>query len=134
MIFLLAVSAGGAAYLSLALFQLLHFIRRRVPGLSETPRISILKPLYGLEPRLYENLASFCDQDYPDFEVIFCLHEQSDAAAPIAERVARDFAHVAIRIVYGDNPDIVNPKIANLAKPGAEPTGDLVVLDRKSVG
>jgi ceramide glucosyltransferase len=128
LIFLLAVSAGGAAYLSLALFQLLHFIRRRVPSLSETPRISVLKPLYGLEPRLYENLASFCDQDYPDFEVIFCLHEQSDAAAPIAERVARDFAHVRIRIVYGDNPDIVNPKIANLAKPGAEPTGELIAM------
>lgn len=92
------------------------------------PRVCVLKPLYGAEPGLYESLASFCDQDYPDFEIVFCLHDESDAAAPIAARVARDFAHVPIRIVYGDNPRIANPKISNLAKPGAEPHGDLVVL------
>lgn len=128
MIVLLIASVAGAAYLSLALLQLARFTRRRVPSRSESPRISVLKPLYGTEPSLYESLASFCDQDYPDFELVFCLHDERDAAAPIVARIARDFAHVPIRIVYGENPKIPNPKIANLAKPGAEPHGDLVVL------
>jgi ceramide glucosyltransferase len=128
LIVLLIVSAAGAAYLSLALFQLARFARRSVPDRTETPRISVLKPLYGAEPGLYESIASFCDQDYPNFEVVLCLHDESDHAAPIAARIAGDFAHLPIRIVYGENPRIVNPKIANLAKPGAEPHGDLVVL------
>lgn len=128
MIVLLVASVAGAAYLSLALYQLARFTRRRIANRSETPRISVLKPLYGADPGLYESLASFCDQEYPDFEVVFCLHDERDAAAPIVARIARDFAHVPIRIVYGENPGIANPKIANLAKPGAEPHGDLVVI------
>jgi ceramide glucosyltransferase len=128
LIVLLVVSAAGAAYLALALFALVRFARRQVPNRSETPRISVLKPLYGAEPGLYESLASVCDQDYPDFEIVFCLHDESDSATPIVTRIARDFAHLPVRIVYGENSQIVNPKIANLAKPGAEPHGDIVVL------
>ncbi len=128
MIVLLLASVAGAAYLSLALFRLARFTRRRVPNRPETPSISVLKPLYGAESGLYESLATFCNQDYPDFEVVFCLHDERDGAAPVVARIARDFAHVPIRIVYGDNPEIVNPKIANLAKPGVQPYGDLVVI------
>ncbi|HTA37749.1 MAG TPA: hypothetical protein VK760_01675, partial [Candidatus Acidoferrales bacterium] len=112
MIVLLIVTAAGAAYLSLALVQLVRFARRRQPTTSDTPRISVLKPLYGAEPGLYEALATFCDQDYPDFEIVFCLHDEADAAAPIVARLARDFSRVPIRIVYGENARIVNPKIA----------------------
>jgi ceramide glucosyltransferase len=128
LIVLLVVSVAAAGYLSLALFQLARYMRRPLPNRPETPSISVLKPLYGAEPGLYESLASFCDQDYPEFEVVFCLHDERDGAVPVVARIARDFAHVPIRIVYGENPVIVNPKIANLAKPGVQPYGDLVVL------
>jgi ceramide glucosyltransferase len=128
LIVLLVASVAGAAYLSLALYQLARFTRRRIPNRSETPRVSVLKPLYGADPGLYESLASFCNQEYADFEVVFCLHDERDAAAPIVERIARDYPHVPIRTVYGENPAIANPKIANLAKPGAEPHGDLIVI------
>ena len=128
MIVLLVVTAAGAAYLALAVMQLARFARRRVCETTQTPRISVLKPLYGAEPGLYEALASFCDQDYPDFEIVFCLHDESDAAAPIVARLAREFTQVPIRVAYGENARIVNPKIANLAKPGAEPRGEIVVL------
>jgi ceramide glucosyltransferase len=128
LIVLLIVTAAGAAYLSLALVQFARFARRRILSGAQTPAISILKPLYGAEPGLYEALASFCDQDYPNFDIAFCLHDETDAAAPIVARLASDFAHVPIRIVFGENPRVVNPKIANVAKPGAEPRGDIVVL------
>src|SRR4051794_17536606 len=31
---------------------------------SDWPSVTLLKPLYSAEPGLYENLATFCDQDY----------------------------------------------------------------------
>jgi ceramide glucosyltransferase len=128
LIVLLVVTAAGAAYLTLALVQVARFARRRVPRSPETPSITVLKPLHGIEPGLYESLASFCDQAYPDFEIVFCLHDAGDPAAAVAERVAKAHPECRVRIVYGDNPAMSNPKIANLAKPGAEPHGDLVVL------
>jgi ceramide glucosyltransferase len=128
LIVLLAVVSASAIYLALALTQIVRFARRRVPARKSTPSVTILKPLYGSEPWLYESLVTFCDQDYPDFEIVFCLHERDDPATPIVERVKAEFPERRIRIVYGDNANMANPKIANLAKPGAEPAGDIIIL------
>jgi len=128
LIALLAICVAGAAYLGLALVQVVRFSRRRIPGRTRTPSISVLKPIYGAELGLYESLASFCQQDYPDFEIVFCMHDEGDPARAIVERIVADFPHCRTRIVYGDNAGMLNPKIANLAKPGAEPHGEIVVL------
>jgi ceramide glucosyltransferase len=128
LIVLLAVSAAGAAYLALALVRVVRFARRGVPARTWSPSITVLKPLYGAEPGLYENLASFCDQSYSDYELVLCVHAESDPAKGVVERVVRDFPACRIRTVYGENAAMANPKIANLAKPGAEPQGELIVL------
>jgi ceramide glucosyltransferase len=128
LIFLLITSAAGAAYLALALVALARFSKRRVPKPGATPSITVLKPIYGTEPGLYESLATFCDQDYPDFEIVFCMHDAADDAAPVVARIVDNFPNCKTRTVFGDNPGVTNPKIANLAKPGAEPHGDIVVL------
>ncbi len=88
----------------------------------------MLKPLCGLEPQLYENLASFSEQEYPDYEIVLCLHDERDPAYAVAEALRAAFPSVAIRIALGENAAMANPKIANLAKPAAEPSGDLVVI------
>jgi ceramide glucosyltransferase len=125
----LALAAAGTAYLALACACLVAFARRPLPLASEfEPSISVLKPIAGMEPELYENLSSFCDQEYPDFEVVFCAHDAADPALGIAERVRRDHPGVKTRVAIGHNPAMINPKIANLAKPGAEPQGEIVVI------
>jgi ceramide glucosyltransferase len=126
---LLVVAVAGAAYLVLACFRVALFVRRPLEEATEfLPAFTILKPIAGLEPNLYECLRSVCDQDYGGFhEAVFCFHSSEDPALPIAKRLAAEFPAI-VRIAIGENAAIANPKIANLAKPGAEPRGEIVVI------
>jgi len=127
---LAVVSAVGLAYLMLALVRTVAFTNRTIVLVEDefAPSVTVLKPIAGLESGLYEHLASFCAQDYPDYEVVFCLHDEGDPAAAVVERVRRDFAHTKTRVAIGHNDAMANPKIANLTKPGAEPRGEIVVI------
>ena len=79
---LLAISLAGTVYLALAAARLAAFGSGPLELATELlPSVTILKPIAGNEPGLYENLASFCEQDYDaPFEVIFCLHDTGDSA------------------------------------------------------
>jgi ceramide glucosyltransferase len=129
-LFFFAVSVIGAIYLATAARALAKFIRRPCPLATDfLPSVAILKPVAGLEPGLYENLASFCDQNYAGlYEVVFCLHKETDPALPIVERVIADSPACRARVVFGENPDLSNPKIANLAKDGVITNRDVVVI------
>jgi ceramide glucosyltransferase len=127
---LTVVSALGLAYLMLALVRTVRFASRTIDSVDDelAPSITLLKPIAGVESGLYEYLASFCNQDYPNYEVVFCLHDAGDPAAAIVERVRDDYKDTKIRVAFGHNDGMANPKIANLAKPEAEPTGEIVVI------
>jgi len=126
---LLALTIAGAAYLAIALARVLLFAARPLQIASEfLPSMSVLKAVAGEEPGLHDNLASFCAQAYPDFEVIFCLHDAADPARATIERLAAQFPQCDIKTAIGNNDAFANPKIANLAKPGVEPRGEVVVL------
>jgi ceramide glucosyltransferase len=126
--FFFACSVAGAIYLLIANLRVLAFARRtQAQPLERFPSITILKPVAGLEPDLAENLASFCKQDYPDFDVVFCLHDASDPAFPIVESLARSMPDRA-RIAIGDDKTIRNPKIANIAAAATNARGDLIVI------
>lgn len=127
---LLAAAAGGTLYLALACLRVLAFARRPCEYASEfLPSITILKPVAGLEPELSENLASFCDQAYGgSFDVIFCLAAETDSALPVVREVVRRFPACTTAIAIGNNAAMTNPKIANIAKPGVQPSGEIVVI------
>jgi len=127
---LFVATCAGALYLAIACARLAAFTFRACDLASEfLPSITILKPVAGLEPELSENLASFCDQEYDGFfEVIFCLHYRTDPASPVVERVIECHPQCAAKIVFGNNAELVNPKIANIAKPGVAPQGQIVVI------
>jgi ceramide glucosyltransferase len=129
-LFFFALSVVGVIYLAKAARALAKFMRRPCPLATEfLPSVAILKPVAGLEPELYENLASFCDQDYGGLhEVVFCLHKESDPALAVVERVIADSPTCRASIVFGSNPDLTNPKIANIAKDGVVTSRDIVVI------
>jgi ceramide glucosyltransferase len=127
---LLVITLAGALYLAIAALRLAAFARRPVELASEfLPSMTILKPIAGLEPSLYENLVSFCDQAYDEFyEVIFCLHGSDDPALNVVERIVAELPSCHTTIAIGEAPGMLNPKIANVAKPGVELNGEIVVI------
>jgi ceramide glucosyltransferase len=113
--FALLATAAGLAYTALAIAHTRRFrervSRKRVPL---TIPASVLKPLHGDEPDLYANLSSFCEQVYPEYQVIFGAANANDSALDVARRVQREHPHCDIEIVAGDAKRARNPKVGNL--------------------
>lgn len=84
------------------------------PYLEELPSISILKPLKGIEDQLEENLSSFCELDYPNYEIIFCLQDPEDPAIPILRRLMARYPHRLLTLVIHGREIGLNPKVNNL--------------------
>jgi len=73
--------------------------------------VSILKPLKGLDDELEANLESFCNQSHPKYEIIFGAADASDPALLVARKVAESHPRLPIRIVVGECPTGLNPKV-----------------------
>ncbi len=95
---------------------------------SVLPTMSVLKPLYGLEPELEENLATFCEQDYPSYEVFFAVRDPADPAAEIARRVIEAHPSCTASVVTGGGAQLRNPKIANLSAALPSTKGEIIVI------
>jgi ceramide glucosyltransferase len=132
---LLGLAAIPFIYYGIALFSCWRFFRRpernMPPGF--TPPISSLKPVRGLDPEAYENFASFCRQDYPEYELLFCVGDTSDPALPLIERLKREFPERAIRVLFGSGRDAANDKVAKLARLVSEAQYEHVVISDSDV-
>lgn len=110
-----AASFAAIAYTALAIARVRAFRVQaaRMVKPSSTP-VSILKPLHGDEPHLFDNLCSFCEQDYDEFQVVFGAADPADPALAVARAVAARFPNRDIAIVAGEAKAAANPKIGNL--------------------
>lgn len=128
---LLAIAAIPAIYYTLALYSTVRFLRdakrNSDPTSDFTPPVSCLKPIRGLDVEAYENYASFCRQDYPDYEILFCVDED-DPAVPVLEQLIRDFPTRRIRMLYGSGRSAINDKVARLVRLTNEAQYDLFVI------
>jgi ceramide glucosyltransferase len=133
----LAVAAIPFVYYLIALFSSWQFFRRnalRSTGNRPfTPPVSNLKPIRGLDPDAYENFASFCRQDYPDYELLFCVGEEGDPAVPILRKLASDFPERRIRILFGSGGKGTNDKVVKLARLVGEAQHEVVVISDSDV-
>jgi len=91
-----------------------RFARRRAASPSDRPAISVLKPLYGDELGLHENLLSFVDQDYPAMQIVFGVRSSTDGALPIVRRVIAERPERDIALVIDSRVSGRNLKVANL--------------------
>jgi ceramide glucosyltransferase len=108
-------TVAGIGYTLFSTAQLRKFKRKlRTPHPAFTPPVTVLKPLHGAEPRLYENLRSFCTQEYPEFQIVFGAADADDPALEVARRLQHEFPSAGIEVVSGAPGTARNPKIANL--------------------
>ena len=101
-------------YLLGAVIAATRFARRRVVLPGEQPPVSVLKPLHGAEPGLYENLLSFVEQDYPALQVVLGVRSSSDGALPIAQALVANCVGRDIALVVDSRVSGRNLKVANL--------------------
>lgn len=78
------------------------------------PPITILKPLKGIDPEIYEGFRSHCQQDYPEYEIIFGVSDPADPAVASVEQLQREFPERSIRLLVCPNILGTNVKVSNL--------------------
>lgn len=142
---LLGISAFGLVSSSVFLFLVViataRFKKRAEKARCSTlnvssemlPPVTILKPVHGMEERLEENLASFFQQDYPDYEIIIGSRSADDPAIAIAQRLCTRYPEVKIRILISGPPEWPNAKVFTLDKMIATSRNDFFVISDSDV-
>ena len=114
-IFGFATLVAATSYAVLTLVAVLVWqARGSSRKLARLPPVTLLKPLCGAEPGLYEHLRTFCQQDYPEFQIIFGVRDPADPACSVVERLMAEFPSLAIDFVVNTRQHGSNLKISNL--------------------
>lgn len=92
------------------------------------PPVTILKPVCGNDGNLYDNLATFCRQDYPNFQIIFSVRDSQDAGISIINQIIHDFPELDIELVACDRIIGTNLKVSNLANAAVFAKHPILVL------
>jgi ceramide glucosyltransferase len=100
---------------------------------SDLLPVTILKPLCGAEPETYEYLRSFCDQAYPEFQVVFGVSDPNDPVLPIVHRLQMEFPQRRLAVAIDRRQHGSNRKVSNLINMMPLARHDLLVLSDSDV-
>ncbi len=124
----LGLTIASAFYWLWALACALAFgVRRHRPS-AFCPPVTVLKPLCGGDRNLYENLRSFCEQEYPTYQVIFGVRDPDDPAIPVVNRLIREFPDRDLTLLVSDRLIGTNLKVSNLSNLYRRAKYDTLVL------
>ena len=132
----LVIATAPFAYYLIALYSTLRYFRlnrSQLRNVDFTPPVSNVKPIRGIDPDAYENFASLCRQDYPTYELLFCVSSADDPAVDLLEKLIRDFPEHDIRIIYGSGRSGTNDKVCKLARLTAEAKYETLVINDSDV-
>jgi ceramide glucosyltransferase len=110
---------------------LTHRFRSKAPTRlhASTVGVTILKPLHGEEPGLFENLASFCTQDYPGpVQIVFGVQDPGDGAIAIVERLRAEHGTRHLDLVIDATMHGLNHKVSNLVNMWRHAEHDIVIV------
>jgi ceramide glucosyltransferase len=92
------------------------------------PGVTILKPLKGLDIDLYENLVTFCVQDYPTFQIVFGVADSADPAVALVRRLQASYPAVRMDLVIDGRVYGTNYKVSNLHNMYQAARHDVIVI------
>jgi len=127
---ILLIAIGPLVYYALAMVAALRFFRgERGRGLQEfAPPVSVLKPVRGLDFGSHENFASFCRQEYADYEILFALNDELDPAVSMIRQIIGEFPERRVRLLVGAEQLGTNRKVNKLARLAREARHEVLVL------
>jgi ceramide glucosyltransferase len=96
--------------------------------MSDAPAVTVLKPLCGAEHAIYECLRSFCEQDYPRFQIVFGVSDSDDPAIAVVRRLQREFPNKDLKIAIDGRQHGSSPKVSNLINMMALARYDYLVI------
>jgi len=125
----LAVLAVAASYAVLTIAAVLVWHLRGAAAHSlRLPPVTVLKPLCGAEPGLYEHLRSFCSQDFRQYQIVFGVRDPADPALSVVERLRAEFPALAIEVVANPQQHGTNSKVSNLINMFGRARHDVLVI------
>jgi len=126
----LILAVAPLVYYVLATIAALRFFGsvRGKTLVAYTPPVSLLKPVRGVDFASHENFASFCTQDYPEYETLFAVNEEKDPAVPLIQQLITQFPSHSIRLLVGAEHLGANRKVNKLARLAREARHDVLVL------
>jgi len=125
---LLALVTGSLVYCVLTIIAAIRYRAVRPPELRAPMPISVLKPLAGVDDGLEENLRSFFEQDYSEFEILFAVRKPDDPAIAVAERLCARYPAVPSRLIVTGEPPYANAKVYSLDLMLGAARHDLLVM------
>jgi ceramide glucosyltransferase len=113
-IFLLILCISAVLFYCYGIYAAIAFLRRHPINQNFHPSITILKPICGLDSDTYKNLASFCQQNYPDYQIIFSVRESHDPGIAVVKQIIEEFPKLDIQLIISDRTIGTNFKVSNL--------------------
>src|SRR6202140_560146 len=134
---LLLLALCPLVYYILSLYNIISYFRsiRRLPPRDDAfaPPVSILKPVRGVDSEAYDNFASYCQLNYPVYEIIFAVSDPRDPIVPVIEKLQRDFPNTRIRLATSVERLGQNNKIRNLYRLVKEAKTELLGMSDSDV-
>ncbi len=127
-IVLALLNAGAMVYCVLTIVAARNYSAVRRPPSGSLGPVSILKPLFGADEGLEENLRSFFAQDYPDFELLMSVNRHDDSATAVAEKVMREFPSVPAKLIVTGMSPRPNGKVFSLDRLMQDARHDILVM------
>ena len=142
-----AVAVCSAGYFGLCLWSATRFLcerkaarkaaRRERQGTAcpaqSAPAVSVLKPLKGTDPEMYESFRSHCLQDYSEYEIVFGVSDSSDPVLQLVERLKSEFPRRSIRCIVCTKNLGPNTKVSNLAQMLPEAKYDCILVNDSDI-
>lgn len=109
-----------------------RFMKQPQPAGMYRPPVTVLKPIYGLDKGLEENLLSLCRQDYPEFQIVVSVQRETDPALPLLRRLEAAYPDRLTLVVKVSEP-VVNGKVQNLVNGLAAAKHEVLVISDSDV-
>lgn len=130
-----AVAAVGCIYAVVAAWAVRGFARTATAApAAHYPAVTILKPLHGLEPNLYNHLAGFCAQDYPaPVQIIFGVADAADPAIGVVRKLIADYPDRDLALTVNPRRHGTNRKVSNLINMATRARHEVLVVSDSDI-